>query len=291
MRIVAVCLGALLLAPLAGQAARAAETPANVQADPPLATNREGEPELGAVYRSSQLTGRELLDQKQQPIGQVSDLLLDVQAGRMVALVVTVPSESVPSDSGIEHIAIPVELVKANGKTFTATVPSEKLKQASRFKRDGKSQPLTRAWALKNHRHFEQESLWKADAQMDQPLTLASSLHGLPISNPAGKRLGHVEDAALLLDNGLVGYLAVTMTGDKAAKGKLYPIPLSAFVVQATDGTWILELPPDVLAKTPTFDANHWPETVDRGWVEYVHVRYGRSPFAGVRAELHKDNR
>jgi hypothetical protein len=28
-----------------------------------------------------------------------------------------------------------------------------------------------------------------------------------------------------------------------------------------------------------------WPEEISRAWVEYVHVRYGRSPLGGVQRE------
>jgi hypothetical protein len=34
----------------------------------------------------------------------------------------------------------------------------------------------------------------------------------------------------------------------------------------------------EVLENTRPFPARQWPEKIDRGWVEYVHVRYGRSP-------------
>jgi len=181
---------------------------------------------------------------------------------------------------------LPSLAIKRPVMTVVANVTPEKLRQAPTFDEEP-GQPLTRAAGAKVFAHFEQPVPWKKE-KADRPLALVSQLRELPIANAAGKRLGRIDDFALLLDKGLVGYAAVTMDEDAA---QLFPVPLSAFVVTPEVEHWVLELPKDILAQTPRFNANAWPDKIDRGWVEYVHVRYGRSPFAGVREVLHAENR
>jgi sporulation protein YlmC with PRC-barrel domain len=242
------------------------------------------EPKLGTIQRAGNLVGCEAVDQAGNGIGRVIDWALDLETGKL-ALVMIEPSQA----DGLQLIALPARGVSLGVMTLKANVPDSKIEKSPRIKLDGEPAKLTRAWGAKVYQHFGGDPLWKEGEPMDRSLTLASTLMGTPVTNTAGMEVGRIEDLALVLDQGVVGYLAVTMSGDD--KGKLYPIPLSAFVVEPQTKKWILELPADILAGSPSFDANQWPDRIDRGWVEYVHVRYGRSPFAGVRKVLHADNR
>ncbi len=284
MRKLLVGLSILSLFGVTAQFATAQETsPAAAKAEL-LPENAEGEPELGAIQPATHLIGCEVVDDKQESIGRLTDIAVDLEAGRVVALVIK-SSHAAEAD----QFAIPVRLTRSGVMTVTANISRSKLDKAPKIKHENKQKYLTRSWGVDLYESFGEPSLWKESDRLDYPLTMLSTLFGSPISNAAGKQLGRIEDAAILLERGLIGYLAVSMTAKPDDKNKLYSVPLSAFVVEPKNGKWILELPKDILADTPTFDANHWPEKVDRGWVEYVHVRYGQSPFAGVRNELHKE--
>jgi sporulation protein YlmC with PRC-barrel domain len=137
-------------------------------------------------------------------------------------------------------------------------------------------------------RHDDGAGMWKEWTEGDDnyAFTSLSGLMEMPIVNVQGTSLGHIEDFAIAADSGLIAYAGVAVDGQPEAK--LYPIPLSALVVKRGAAAWTLELPKDILEGTPTFDAQSWPETISRNWVEYVHVRYGRSSFSGVRKEGHQ---
>jgi hypothetical protein len=161
----------------------------------------------------------------------------------------------------------------------------------SRANIDGHRVVIAKQLTLRNRtvqlRHDDGTGLWKEWTNGDDNYAFSSltDLARMPVVNGKGTSLGHVEDFAIAARWGLIAYAAVMVSGEPEAR--LYPIPLSAFVVKPGAQAWTLELPKDILEGTPTCDAQSWPETVSRSWVEYVHVRYGRSTFGGVRNELH----
>jgi sporulation protein YlmC with PRC-barrel domain len=128
---------------------------------------------------------------------------------------------------------------------------------------------------------------WREWSEQDAsyaPLSLRK-LIGTAIHNNRGEDLGKIADFAIATEHGLLAYVAMTCTCFDDAADKLFPVPLSAFVVRPESRAWRLELPLEVLEGTKPFPVRQWPEKIDRGWVEYVHVRYGRSPFGGVRTQ------
>jgi sporulation protein YlmC with PRC-barrel domain len=119
----------------------------------------------------------------------------------------------------------------------------------------------------------------------EDAFTSLKSIRRVPVTNSKGDDLGTIADLAIARQTGLIAYAAMACSCLPDTADKLFPIPLSALMVKPNAQAWELELPIDVLAGTPTFPVDQWPEKIERGWVEYVHVRYGRSPFGGVRSD------
>jgi hypothetical protein len=140
---------------------------------------------------------------------------------------------------------------------------------------------LTRSWAEIALSHFNLAPYWKTekDQVSDRDLLIrASTLRNMAVVDDDGKPLGRIYDFAIT-SRGDIAYAGLAK-GDNAER--LHPVPASAFIVPGGNAEWRLDLPPDIVNNTPTFAAVDWPKTLDRGWLEYVHVRYGRSVFDGV---------
>ena len=103
--------------------------------------------------------------------------------------------------------------------------------------------------------------------------------------NVNGNNAGRVVDFGVTSSKGAITYAVFAPSLGNTSDDGLYPIPLAAFVVPEEPIKWILELPEDILANTPTFKKNPWPNRVPLAWTEYVNVRYGRSPSGGVQSE------
>lgn len=259
-----------------------AQDTSSVDEPPSFPVNEDVEPELGAVHRASHLIGCKTVDASGKAVGRVADVALDLDSGRLALLLVAPPL------SGAMHLlALPAEGVQPGVMTLAVPSASDAIENSPRYRLMAGPETLTRDWAAKSYEHFGREPLWAIDDADDRRLTLASTLFDLPVTDSSGKELGRIEDLALVLDQAAVGYVALRMNGQP--RGKMFPVPLSAVVIDPETGNWVLELPKGVLANAPSFDANQWPERIERGWVEYVHVRYGASPFSGVRRVPHSD--
>ena len=101
------------------------------------------------------------------------------------------------------------------------------------------------------------------------------------VGDSHGVKVGVISDLAIVESSGLLAYTALAER--VAAAGKFHAVPLSAYLAKPGERAWQLDLPAESVGQTKTFSADHWPSTMDRGWLEYVHVNYGRSTFDGVR--------
>jgi len=262
---------------------------------PTIPRNERGEPELGAVQQAGSLIGQKVRSADDQALGIVDDLLLDLDDGR-VALILL----KAEANTGQTGLALPPAVVSVDQtkRTLTAKVTAEQARMAPAWK---SAEALDHAGAqlAAIYRHFNQAPYQREKAKPDAAPDIGSgvgfvtlaSVRGVAVKNARGDELGTVSDMAVSVDKGLIGYVAVACSCFDDAAGKLFPIPLTAFVVKPGEKAWILELPLDVLANTPTFSEQQWPEKIDRGWVEYVHVRYGRSPFGGAESQLRVERR
>jgi len=227
----------------------------------------------GAIARASSLMDQQVSDGKFT--GRIQQLLLDLDGGR-VALVVVATDATAGDES--KRMVLPAELF-GNLVNGEIKLSPEQLQATTQLPEQ--PQDLTRAWAEGIYTRFGLTPYWKhSDAKFRNEDVFVSTerLHDTPVVDRAGKKIAQVQDLAIT-SRGAIAYAGLAKLGDAE---RLYPVPLSAFVVLSDDATWRLDLPSDIVENTPTFAADKWPKSLDRGWLEYVHVRYGRSVFDGV---------
>ena len=100
-----------------------------------------------------------------------------------------------------------------------------------------------------------------------------SKLSGLDIVDNTDKEIGNVKTAVINTEHASIAYLLVEMAVDK----KLRAIPLGAFEYYYAADAWKINLAGERIAKFPPVSADELPKQLDRGWVEYVAVRFGRN--------------
>jgi sporulation protein YlmC with PRC-barrel domain len=236
----------------------------------------------GPIFPAESLTGATVRTTDDEDAGMIKDLVWDLDTGHL-AFVVLATGNTATADKG--QLALPVRAFQnlAAAHELTVKVPGNELKSAPRLAEDDNS--LTRRQATAIFEHFRLAPDWKDRQRIydSDQLVRASQLQNEDVLNGEGKVLGHIKDFAITA-HGQVAYVAVARADDK-----LYPVPLSGFVVRRDDLKWVLELPKDIFDETPAFAATNWPKALDRGWLEYVHVRYGRSVFDGVNRERRGD--
>jgi sporulation protein YlmC with PRC-barrel domain len=239
--------------------------------------NDQVEPQLGPIASAAKLAKLKLADDKGTEIGQVDDLLLDLGAGR-VALVLVSPAD------GKGQVLLPARrlVFPQDDKPLTLKPGTAPLASTERWKNEGTNTKFKRAQIAAIYQRDGQK-MYRYEEDAPDTTAWFSGLAEQKVANTKGAEIGSVVDMAVTLPAGAIAYAAVSCNCFADSEQKLFPIPLSAFVVEPGATAWMLELPLDIVERTPTFAKDAWPTTIDRGWVEYVHVRYGRSPLEGVR--------
>ncbi len=100
----------------------------------------------------------------------------------------------------------------------------------------------------------------------------ASKLVGLHVKNPAGERLGTVDDLVLNLATGKTAYVAMGVGGVLGIGEKLFAVPFSALKVEheKDEMVFVLDTTKEKLESSPGFDKKHWPDFADPKWTKQI---------------------
>ena len=107
----------------------------------------------------------------------------------------------------------------------------------------------------------------------------ADTLAGTKVVNGKGENLGDIEHIMLDVPGGRIAYAVLSFGGVLGMGGKLFAIPWNAFILDADDKRFILDVPKERLEKAPGFDKDRWPSMADHRWAADVHKYYGVDPY------------
>lgn len=245
-------------------------------------------PNVGSVVPGSILAERAVWDRYDREVGKVEDLIIDPYYGRVTSFVIK-PSDEVKRD---RQLLVPFELVTPiKSKHLRASVTMKKIEDtATAITRNG-STPYTRTLSRATIRHYDLKPYWKEDERSategQDRLVMLSNLRDMVVKTPDDEPLGSIEDVVVSKKDGKIVYalLRHDHRNNRSTQHKKFPIPLAAFVVPPRSDHWTLELPERVLDGTEVTKGAAYPKEVSRGWVEYIHVRYGTGIFSGVQRE------
>lgn len=102
-------------------------------------------------------------------------------------------------------------------------------------------------------------------------LTSFSHLKGKKVVDMDWELLGIISDLGVAEDSGAIVYCLV-QAQDRSQRA----IPLGAFVDHDPKKDWEIELKQEQVLAFEPIQTGHVPQKIDRGWQEYVAVRYGR---------------
>lgn len=116
--------------------------------------------------------------------------------------------------------------------------------------------------------------------KVDQGKILSSStLTGDPVVDPAGEKLGKLDELMIDVDRGGIAYAVLSVGGLFGMGDKLFAIPWSALRVDTEEKQLVLNVSKEQLEHAPGFDKSNWPDFADQMWGATVHRHYGVRPF------------
>ncbi|MEO8495020.1 MAG: PRC-barrel domain-containing protein [Planctomycetota bacterium] len=256
-------------------------------AEEPATSLEAARPLVNRVVAAGTLVGTDLGSKRYQ-LGNVSDLVIDLQRGR-VALLIFVNND-LPVDKP-ERTALPMSAVSFDGKAWQlkSRVNDQQIAAAKRFAYESTGLAFHRESVRQLRLAFGIDSDGgEPEAELDSrdKLALWSDVRESKLLDVNGAVAGNIEDLGIAPESGEILYAAIDMGQAGVERKFLYPVPLSAFVVTDASKPWRIELPQLELRDMDSFARDQWPTEVSRGWVEYVHVRYGNSERSGVQSKL-----
>lgn len=107
----------------------------------------------------------------------------------------------------------------------------------------------------------------------------ADTLQGNKVENPEGKALGEIKHIMLDVPTGRIAYAVLSFGGFLGMGDKLFAIPWTALVLDASRKCFILDVSEERLKQASGFDKDRWPAMADEGWARNVHDYYRSNPY------------
>jgi sporulation protein YlmC with PRC-barrel domain len=158
--------------------------------------------------RTSELIGKEVANKEGKALGEVEDLIIDIDGGRIPHVVLSFGGVA---DLGDKLFVFPVN-------AFTRDASRDRL--VLKVERD----------QLSGSRGFD-----RGNWPFDPPLRRASELRGANVKHSDGKPAGEIEDLEVNLATGRVERVHFAQDGRKGPEAK-QTLPLSAFSIPAERG-------------------------------------------------------
>jgi sporulation protein YlmC with PRC-barrel domain len=257
-------------------------TPTGTTATTPrTSTHRPWNEPASRWQKGSDVIGKDVQTASGEDIGDVEDVIVDVDSGRVLYMIVSCEGRS---------CAIPPSALTlpADAKKFTVSFSKEQLKT---YSFDKKSYPNfgDRDWAGQIHSHYGQTPYWeRAGMPADDKHPWyrftthwykGSDLIGMNVKNPQNEDLGKIEDLVLDPDGGRVIYAVLSFGGFLGMGDKLFAVPMSSLDPSADNKFLTFNVDKDRLKNASGFDKKNWPNMADQRWATETHTFYNQRPY------------
>jgi sporulation protein YlmC with PRC-barrel domain len=252
----------------AAMAAHAQDAADRAPASPGATAAQQQNDELRAGARNaraSQLIGMEVRNAQGENLGEINDLVVDVNNERVHYAILAFGGFM---GMGEKLFAYPVRVfsVGRDGEALVLNVEKERLKQAPGFERDRWPD-----WTAEEGYRGEVDRYYGPTVQLEpRPnmlLRRASELLDADVTAAAGgDDIGDVDDMVVDISNGQVQYVVVDLEDGWGQSDRLTLLPLRAFRHGGQDEDDLaLRLNQQQVASAPGFQQNRWPD-LDRDY-------------------------
>jgi sporulation protein YlmC with PRC-barrel domain len=110
-------------------------------------------------------------------------------------------------------------------------------------------------------------------------LIATDQVQGTNVYDPAGERLGSVEDVMLDKVTGRVAYAVLSFGGFLGIGDRYYPLPWEKLRYDTKLAGYVVDVDRSVLESAPSYADDEPVSWADRAWGERVSNFYGARPF------------
>jgi len=234
------------------------------------------------TQKASDLIGKAVENTRGERLGEVQDLAIDAQLGRVAYAVLSFGGFL---GMGEKWFAVPTGALTLpeDGKHFVLAVEKDRLKNASGFEKDRWPKMEDTTWGTGIHEFYGTEPYWIGAGDGSTPSDLriqkASDIIGRTVQNDRGEKLGEIKDLVIDTDRYQIAYAVLTFGGFLGMGDKLFAMPAGVLQMPGTGSYAVLTVDKDRLKTATGFDKNNWPNLADPTFAATTYEFYGQRPY------------
>jgi len=213
---------------------------------------------MGGTMRLSQLVGKEVRNAQGEDLGEISDVVIDVNNERVHYAILSFGGML---GMGEKKFAYPMRTlsVSPTAEQVVLNVPKERLERAPGF--EEASEP---SWGMDDpyRRDVDQYfgDMVKVEAQPNTLLRRASTLMDADVNDARGEDIGDIEDVIVNTADGSVKFAVVAFDPGWTEPERYTTVPLRAFQFTGENDEVALRLNQQQIGTAPGFQRDRWNE-------------------------------
>ena len=223
-----------------------------------------------AVLKCNELIGRKVVNHEGDTLGDINDLALDPDSGRIAYAVL---SSGGVLGVGDKLYAIPWSALSRHhsGEGCLLDVNKDRLENAPGFSSDKWPNMADQRWAS------DVNAFYKVDTKDFKPrqIVKASDVMGRDVHNSDNEDIGEIENLAIDGRQGRIQYAVLSFGGVLGVGDKLFAIPWDALRMNTEGDKYIVAIDKDRLKNAPGFDKDNWPDMANEKWGQQIREFYG----------------
>ena len=277
---------------------------------------------LNDAAKASEVIGMTVKNYQDEKLGEVKDLAVDVESGRIVQVILSTGGGIVETLRAVPPRALHHDAAQ---KVLHLDADKEKLNGAPKFEMSNWAEYSDSNHLSEVYRHYGEEpsfkfirngdavaapntiSTRKADGTWDKErissqnqslipssrlgqIQKASKLMGTSVKNLQDETLGKVENLLVDLPSGRVVAVIVSSGGFLGMGNELSAVPPTALRFTADRDTLQLDASKEMLSGAPHFKANQWPDFAQPSYADGVYRAYRVEPYFSTNMSTEADN-
>jgi sporulation protein YlmC with PRC-barrel domain len=234
------------------------------------------------IQKASDLIGKPVQNPDGERLGEVQDLAIDGEHGRVAYVVLSMGGFL---GMGEKWFAIPTGALTLpkSAEHFVLAIDKDRLKSAAGFNKDEWPAMGDSAWGMQTHKFYGVQPYWITEGEGSTPAKLhiekASEIIGRSVQNDEGETLGTIKDLVIDPDRYRVSYTVLTFGGFMGFGDKLFAIPNGAMQMHNSESYAVLTTDKDRLKDAPGFDEKNWPNLADETVAAGIYKFYDQKPY------------
>jgi sporulation protein YlmC with PRC-barrel domain len=212
--------------------------------------------------RASRIIGRDVHNAQGKELGEISDLVVDMNANRIQYAIL---QRGGVLGIGDKAYAIPVSRFTTSGdRRLTLNLSEDQIKGSPEIDRRADWNDA-RLWSnVGQYYHRTLGMPAAAQAGSGQRFQRASDVIGMEVMGANGDHVGEVEDLVVNVQDGSIHYAVLEFDREWNPNDKLVALPLSSF--RPSNGNLLLNMTREQVAGAPSFERRDWPNMADTGF-------------------------